>query len=157
DNTGSGIQVWDLATGQMLRECHDTGRQQYLGVRFSPDNKLLASYSFHSKNVYIWDAVTGTEIRRWPLALRFGECFTFSPDSTMLIVGDLRTIHFWDIASGKEVRRIDAHPEGCIYRLFLSPDARLLATQALAQEPKVGEAYQQDHQVHLWDAATGEK
>ena len=32
DNPSRSIQIWDLATGQLLRECQDIGRQQYLGA-----------------------------------------------------------------------------------------------------------------------------
>jgi RNA polymerase sigma factor (sigma-70 family) len=151
------IQIWDLTTGQLQRECKDTGRQQYLHVRFSPDGKMLASYSFPSKTIYLWDPATGREIRRWLLASEAGGCLTFSPDSKTLIVGELRTVHFWDIATGKEVRRIVDHPGGCVYRLTLAQDGKVLATQALTEEPKIGEPHHREHNVHLWDVTTGMK
>ena len=44
-----------------------------------------------------------------------------------------------------------------MYRVALSKDGKVLATQGLTEEPKVGEAYHLDHKVHLWDAATGKK
>jgi RNA polymerase sigma factor (sigma-70 family) len=152
-----GIQIWDPATGRILRECQDAGRQQYLHVLFSPDDKMLASYSFPSKTIYLWDAATGKEIRRWLLGSECGGCLAFSHDSKTLIAGDGRTIHFWDIATGNEIRRILDHLGGSIFRLILAPDGRVLATQALTEEPKVGQGYHRDKTVHLWEVATGTK
>jgi RNA polymerase sigma factor (sigma-70 family) len=152
------VQIWDLETGQLLRECRDTGRQQYLNVRFSPDGKMLGSYSYPAKAVYLWDPATGREIRRWPVASKVYSCFTFSPDSKTLIVGDMRTIHFWDIATGTEVQRIGNHPGVSVYRLALTPDGKILATQeALEHDPGAEPRDMRDNKVHLWDAASGKR
>jgi RNA polymerase sigma factor (sigma-70 family) len=162
--SSGAIQIWDLATEQMMREFHDTGRQHPSGVRFSPDGKMLASYMYPSKTICLWDPAMGKEIRRWFLDQAFPGCFTFTPDSKTLIVGDLRTIHFWDTATGMEVRHMEDHPGGAVYRLVLAPDGKVLATQG-TEEPKVVKAYSQqadlmyspDNKVHLWDVATGKK
>jgi WD40 repeat protein len=139
----AGVQIWDLATSHLLRECKDSGRQ-HLCALFSPDGKKLASCSDPSKTIYLWDAATGVEIRRWPEISVHGGYFTFSPDSKLLIVGDRRTIHFWNTTTGAEVRRIDNHPGGCVYRIALTRDGKTLATQALTEEPKVGVVYQRE-------------
>ncbi len=148
------IQIWEVATGKILHECQDAGRQQYLGVRFSPDGKTLAAYSFPSKTLYLWDPATGKEISRWHCS-GFGNSVAFSPDSKTLIAGDQRTIHFWDAVTGKEMRTISDHPGACIYRLVLARDGKTLATQALVEEPKIAVPYQYEKHVYLWDTATG--
>ncbi len=148
------IQIWELKTGKILRECQDVGRQQYMCVRFSPDGKTLAAYSFLSKTLYVWDPATGKEISRWHCS-GFGNSVAFSPDSKTLIAGDQRTIHFWDAVTGKEMRTFSDHPGACVYRLVLARDGKTLATQALVEEPKIAEPYQYEKNVYLWDTATG--
>jgi WD40 repeat protein len=149
------IQIWDLTTGQLVRECQDTGHHQH-NVLFSPDGKMLASYSSTNKTIYLWDATTGRAIRQWRRASNESGSYTFSRDSKTLLSGDQRTIHFWDTATGEETRRITDHPGFDIYRLVLAQDGKTLATQALKEEPKVGQPYPHDSKVHLWDTATGE-
>jgi RNA polymerase sigma factor (sigma-70 family) len=152
-----GLQIWDLASGKLLRECHDTGRQQYLNVLFAPDGKTLASYSFPAKAIHLWDPATARAIRRWPLASEHGGSFAFSPDSKTLIAGDGRTIHFWDIATGRERRRIVDHPGDFVGRLTLMHDGKVLASQALKETAEVAREDNRDSKVLLWDAATGKK
>ncbi len=149
------IQIWDLTTGQVVREYPVTGHEQS-SLLFSPDGKTLASHSFSSKTIHLWNPATGKEIRRWPRSSEYGDhVFQFSPDSKTLIVGDQRTIHFWNTATGKEVRRIEDHPGYCIYRVVLARDGTILATKALMKEPKVGVSYQFGNKVQLWDTVTG--
>ncbi len=140
-NKQGGILIWDLATGQLLCECQTTGRQQYLNVLFSPDGKSLASHAFPSKSIYLWDPATGKEIRRWRLASEPVGCFAFSADSGTLIVGDQRSIRFLDNRTGKEVQRIEDHAGFCVFHCHLSRDGKVLASQALTAEPKVGDTY----------------
>jgi RNA polymerase sigma factor (sigma-70 family) len=161
DNPEQDAQIYDLASGGLVREFRDAGPQQYQGAVFSPDGKMLASYSFNTKTLYLWEVATGKEVRRWPLRLGFGGSFTFSPNAKTLIAGDLRTIHCWDIATGTEGRRIEEHPGACIFRVALAQDGNVLATQALPEVPKVALEFgledQADSKVYLWDLAGGKR
>src|SRR5262249_18328518 len=95
------------------------------------------------------------EVRRWPITCETSSCLAFSWDSKTLIVGDRSTIHFWNVASGMEARRIEGHP-GVLYQLALSPDSKTLASRGLKKEVQVGE-HERDNKLYLWDTATGKK
>jgi len=70
----------------------------------------------------------------------FVSCVTFSPDGAFLVsAGTEGTIRFWDLPTGKEIRRLSGH--GNITCLTFSPDGKILASA--------------DHDaiVRLWDSS----
>jgi WD40 repeat protein len=156
------IHVWDTATGQLQRDIgvklDEIGR-----LCLSPDGSRLASVSMHRVEsefdhyvwegdhiVRVWDTVTGKLLHRlsvpvatmYPNETRsgFGELvnalnmLVFSPDGKQLLTGDPdREIRVWDVAHGKEVRRINA-PGGMPGLMAISPDARRLVVAPLTQQ-----------------------
>lgn len=154
----SGVQVRDVESGRLLRQCKDpVGRQQYLRVQFSPDGKAVTSYSYPARTVHLWDAGTGREIRHWLVSADSAYSPVFTPDGKTLVAADRRAILFWDVATGREVRRISDHPGAVVYQLEVSPDGKLLASQALKEKPAVDVAYRLDGRIFLWDIATGKR
>ena len=76
-------------------------------------------------------------------------CLAFSPDGSILAGGDsfvsnpaLAVIHLWDVAGGRELRRIPAHQQS-VKSLSFAPDGKVLASTGA--EPV----------IRLWDVATG--
>ncbi len=149
-----GLQIFDLANGRLLHQCIEPGRQQYLDACFSPDGKMVASWSFPSKSIHVWNADKGQLMRRWPINSKFGS-FIFDKDNKALIIGDEQNILFCDIASGVVTRRIE-NP-GAVYRFALSPDGKTLASQGLNKEELAKNSIQGENSVHFWDVATGKK
>jgi WD40 repeat protein len=67
----------------------------------------------------------------------------FSPDGKRALSGgDDGTVRLWDVASGKELRRLDGHREA-VTAVAFSPDGRLAATGG------------RDRTIRLWDLDAG--
>jgi RNA polymerase sigma factor (sigma-70 family) len=90
----------------------------------------------------------GARFRLGSLRLRHGtmlHSIAFTPDGKFLVsAGWSRFISFWDPATGKEIRRIEAPAHG-VNAIALSRDGKLLAGAGM------------DGAVILWDAATGKE
>jgi WD40 repeat protein len=142
-------------------------------VAFTPDGKAVLTAS-QDDVIRLWDRHTGKEIRRFarkPLAkpddgkdpaaqLRralaeavgawgpFGSGggrVTLAPDGKTLAATTLDgTIQLWEVATGKQVREIQAPPAGAGTLLF-SPNGKLLAGRGA------------DQTAHLWETSTGKE
>jgi WD40 repeat protein len=57
-----------------------------------------------------------------------------------------QTVCLWDLATGTEVRRLEASPDGTLYSLVVSPDGKLVASGDYS-----------DGSIFLWDVSTGKR
>jgi WD40 repeat protein len=150
-------RVWDAATGKELRRLGE--HNGWAGeVCYSRDGRLLASSS-HGL-VFVREAATGKVVWRLP-----GRRVAFSPDSKLLatVNRDPRSvawvwsdIRLWDLATGRELRRLVGHRAN-IDRLAFSPDGRFLASAGRAS-PYPAEGGKEDSRgrpICLWDVASG--
>jgi RNA polymerase sigma factor (sigma-70 family) len=96
----------------------------------------------------------GALVRMGTIRFRHAEgvtCFAFSPDGKTLVSGGHDyTLRLWDMATGKEVRRLLGH-RGAVRNLALSPDGSVLASS--------GDAWrgQEPGRILLWDVGTGKE
>jgi RNA polymerase sigma factor (sigma-70 family) len=146
------VRLWDAATG---REVSRFSGRRGLGpwqphLRFSPDGQLLATGDADG-TVCLWTAA-GREVRclqegnsawppRWDLRV---SALAFSPDGKSLAGSQGSVIRLWNVADGKEVRRLAADT-GDVTALAFSPDGKSLATAGAADV------------VSLWEVATGKE
>jgi eukaryotic-like serine/threonine-protein kinase len=122
----SGV-IWNISEGRIARKL--TGhKDQVVWMRFSPDQKIIASGSWDN-TVRLWEAATGKE-----LAVLTGHKAgvmngMFSPDGRTLVTGsDDRTVRFWNVVTKREVAsiQVDSSP----YCFAFSPDGQILMANA---------------------------
>jgi WD40 repeat protein len=115
------LSVRSVADDQELALLQGPGHYAYF-LHFSPDGRFLAAiYDQHVPGLYVWDWRRRQTILRSHL---FGYV-DFSPDSRQLVLGEQGSIRFFDLMSGKEVKRIASKSH---YHAFaFDPSGRRLA------------------------------
>jgi WD40 repeat protein len=144
------LRIWDVATGQELREIME-GIVARQSVTFSPDGKMLTSAD-GTDIIYLWEVATGRELRRLPYRHRERCPVAFSPDGKMLAAGSQQVrqlrkdedpprypwepppseegpqvIRLWEIATG-EIRQEFIGHNDAVSCLTFSPDGNILAS-----------------------------
>jgi Tol biopolymer transport system component len=133
-------------------------------VSFSPDGKTLAAAARPAGggkgNIYLFDAATGNELRRFGGGRIWTITVPFSPDGKLLAAGGQGTaVQLWDPATGKEVRRLEGEKAPADGPPFARPPRRLTLVLALAFSPdgKTLASGDNDNKITLWDVGTGRK
>jgi WD40 repeat protein len=128
------IALFNVATGQELRRFEgQTGDLRQLAL--SPDGKTVAaaSSSFQPtgqvNDLRAWDAATGKSLWHVEGGVAWLQGLAFSPDGKLLATADpFGAIALYDVAAGREVRRVAAQPgSNNALSLGFSPDGRLVA------------------------------
>jgi WD40 repeat protein len=165
----SGVQLWDVNSGQLRSTLASNGAGIYNFLAISTDGKTLAAAGvgngshkgrrFPIGQAELWDVASG---RRKAVLKGLEGNFTaaaFSPDGTILATGgftgrfkEIMTVaddqefkgeaRLWDARTGA-LKATLTGAQKAVYALAFSPDGKTLATGS------------DDHTVALWDAASG--
>jgi len=146
------ISLWDRATGKCLRRI-DVGKNSPFTLVFTPDSKILAAQD-HQGEIHLWEVESGKELRRFKghvgflgnymgrIVLSVG--FIFTPDGKALVArGPDKAIHLWELATGKDLRKLQADPED-LSPLAFSRDGKMLTTY-------------NEKLIRLWDMESGKE
>jgi RNA polymerase sigma factor (sigma-70 family) len=119
------------------------------GVAFAPDGKVVVSAGSPA-GVCVWDVSTGRLLRRLSNP-DFVQCVALSPDGKSLIAA-AEDVQLIDLASGKELRKLQGPMFLSLSVAAFSPDGRTVA----AGETRGARAFgDKGSKVILWDSATG--
>jgi RNA polymerase sigma factor (sigma-70 family) len=140
----------DARTGKELRDLNLRDERPFTALAFSPDSKQLALQDGR-RVIRLHEAATGKELRRFGKPASEDESSTAPPagvaftaagkllvsvgvrpdDSPPRPDGTRYFVRIWDVATGKELRRIDVEPEGDHFSvkrsLVLTPDGKAIA------------------------------
>ncbi len=134
------VDIYDVLNGPNCSEC--SGGESYSAV-FSPDGKTIAStFSRPGDNILIWDAASGTILKRYAEFTQEMDIITFSLDGKML-AGCNGAIIIWDTHSGTILHILQDGEDLQAYRTAFSPDSTLLVSTGF------------DGYVRIWDTRTG--
>lgn len=139
---GSGVQLWQAATGQRLGTTLPTaGNGRYRSVAFGPGGTLLATLGADG-TARIWNVTSQQQVGPAMTVDRpgaAGGAVAFSPDGkTLATAGASGQVRLWSVATGRRLGTLMAGDRG-VTTLTFSPDGATLATAA------------SDGSVRLWN------
>jgi WD40 repeat protein len=155
------VQLRSAADGKPIRQLQAPGAQQrVLSAAFSGDGKILAagveSFNQSAGSIHLWEAASGTYLRRIDVLQNFRVLGALSADGKLLVTWGSyanrgpgpnaepgRTLQLWDVGTGKELRQFKIDLNFTVAHAALSPDGKTLAATSGGST------------VYLWETATG--
>jgi WD40 repeat protein len=136
--TAPEVVIWDLATGRP-RHRLDLSGARTVALAYSPDARRLATVNAFERPIRIWDVRTGGQLRLIACQSRPSSfSVAFSPDGRLLATAGDGTASLWNVATGRELRRVDGQANRLSHVAF-SPDGRTLVATG------------NDDDIRFWD------
>jgi WD40 repeat protein len=136
DPRNTGVQVWNLATGE-TRELGGRG----IRIQMFPDGRRFAT-AWHHPIAQIIDLESGNVLREFDHGSRIW-AFALSRDGRRLLTGGLdKVVRTWDVETGRQLYASDPYADW-ITRAAFSPDGKQAITAG------------HDQMLRVWDVETG--
>lgn len=132
-----------------------TGYNNFFGATrlvFSPDGRLLATGTFRSSSIKLWETSTGRELRNLSSGPQGGigisPFIAFSNDGSLIAASSgTNSVKVWEVASGRELQTLTSEAAGMasvagVYFIAFSSNTRLVT---------ISDA------IRVWDISTGEQ
>jgi WD40 repeat protein/uncharacterized caspase-like protein len=152
-NSQSGSQSREAKPELVLQ----SGYNNFFGATrlvFSPDGRLVATATFRSNTIKLWDTATGRELRNLTSGKQsapgISPAIAFSPDSRLVAAaaGD-NSVRVWEVASGREQQALVSANAGGIassftgvYSIAFSANDRIVTISDVAR---------------VWDVTSGKE
>jgi WD40 repeat protein len=163
----ASIRLFDVATGKQTRRIPTDPRSIVHPLAFSPKGRTIASASGSGTVVQLHDVATGDD--KLPHTRHLGPIRSIAPapdGKTIVSAGADSTIRIWDLASGKEVRRLLDAPPASWFAGQRDHGAALAALQSRVGPPgslvfsadhRTITALGRDGTMTRWDATGGQE
>lgn len=145
------IRIWNFEDGKLVKTLKGH-EYPILSMAISPDGRICATGAGKLENegkggeLRLWDLVEGKELGKLEGHTQAVRTLSFSPDGLTLATGASdHTLRLWDVSS-KTLMRYAGEFEANVYRVYYSPDGRVLAV-----------LFENDPAVHLFDSTSLEE
>ena len=110
------LDLLDLNTGKRVAVFHGhTGDVRYVRTVAYSDTARLAATGGDDTKICLWDLERGKKVRTLTGHYGLVTCVRFSPDGKQLLSSSSDgTIRFWNVESGKELKRIQEQNASCV-------------------------------------------
>jgi WD40 repeat protein len=134
------LRVWDLSNGKETVEAEVGDFDRCV---FSPDRKTVAVAGSRFVGLRLIEVSTGKPLP-FPAVRPAPHCLAFCPDGVLLAGGDEQLVRVWEVATGKEIRRIPWTGRA-VFAVAFSPDGRTVV------------GVSRDGQFRSWAVGTGKE
>lgn len=141
---GADTEVWDVATGDLLRRLTIEKPFAMTTLCFSPDGRLAATAGTLVPTIRIWEVSTGNCLRTMSGHEEGVDNLTFSPDARFLLSGSRdETMRYWEVKTGRCVRTFRGHAGDVC-------DVRFAYYPGLPNRGDIGVSIGKDHDIRIW-------
>ncbi|MFH1985568.1 MAG: caspase family protein [Pseudomonadota bacterium] len=146
DQGGAGpvntIGVWDIDTGKTVLSFNNTGTET-VALAITPDGSQLLSSNWGQDSVRLWNVQTGAPIKS--IVTGGTSAIAVSAGGRYALLGGYMNFRLVELATGKEIRKIEAGIGDWVQSIAFSPDGRYALVGDQVPQPK------------LWDLASGKR